>query len=436
MHVRSARWTVPALLLAGALALTVLHGCTETPSPTESAPAARLRPATAAAASQGQWGASYTDAHRRHSHAPPAHRARCCSGGTRAIPSSGIPPARARGLYGWPSPFEIFCSGHTLLPDGRLLAAGGNIDRQSSAWPRWRSSTRRSGAGPPRLRWRRALLPDDYGAARRRGAGGRRHRREGRVVSMPEIWNGSAWRPLTGASLDRAVLPVDVRGAQRQGLLGRARSDLALPERRRHRRVDHGRQTPELPTGSCGSAVMYAPGKILYAGGGDPPTASAEVIDLNQPVAGMAVHRPDGLRPAAHERHPAAPTARCWSPTAPAAPASTTSRPRCTTPSCGIPPPSRWTTHGAGAHGPRTYHSTALLLPDATGAVERQRRGRRRALREQPVVRAGVQSAVPVQPRRHAGRPALDLVGPSALAYGQTVHRTDPGCGDGRSRRR
>ena len=31
-----------------------------------------------------------------------------------------------------------------------------------------------------------------------------------------------------------------------------------------------------------GSAVMYAPGKILYAGGGDPPTSSAEVIDLNQ----------------------------------------------------------------------------------------------------------------------------------------------------------
>lgn len=31
-----------------------------------------------------------------------------------------------------------------------------------------------------------------------------------------------------------------------------------------------------------GSAVMYAPGKILYAGGGDPPTPSAEVIDLNQ----------------------------------------------------------------------------------------------------------------------------------------------------------
>ena len=31
-----------------------------------------------------------------------------------------------------------------------------------------------------------------------------------------------------------------------------------------------------------GSAVMYAPGKILVMGGGDPPTNTAEVIDLNQ----------------------------------------------------------------------------------------------------------------------------------------------------------
>jgi hypothetical protein len=30
-----------------------------------------------------------------------------------------------------------------------------------------------------------------------------------------------------------------------------------------------------------GSAVMYEPGKILYAGGGDPPTRTAEIIDLN-----------------------------------------------------------------------------------------------------------------------------------------------------------
>ena len=37
------------------------------------------------------------------------------------------------------------------------------------------------------------------------------------------------------------------------------------------------------PYRDFGSAVMYAPGKILYVGGGGPATASAEVIDLNDP---------------------------------------------------------------------------------------------------------------------------------------------------------
>jgi HAMP domain-containing protein len=40
-----------------------------------------------------------------------------------------------------------------------------------------------------------------------------------------------------------------------------------------------------VPSRDFGSAVMYAPGKILYVGGGEPATASAEVIDLNHAVA-------------------------------------------------------------------------------------------------------------------------------------------------------
>ena len=35
------------------------------------------------------------------------------------------------------------------------------------------------------------------------------------------------------------------------------------------------------PDRDYGSAVMYAPGKILVMGGGDPPTNTAEVINLN-----------------------------------------------------------------------------------------------------------------------------------------------------------
>jgi hypothetical protein len=113
---------------------------------------------------------------------------------------------------------------------------------------------------------------------------------------------------------------------------------------------------------TMGSAVMYAPGKILYAGGGDPPTASAEVIDLNQPapswrtIARMAYVRrqlnatllADGKvlvtggtsGPGFNDQAGAVHTAELWDPVT-----------------------ETWTTMASEAKN-RTYHSTAMLLPD------------------------------------------------------------------------
>jgi hypothetical protein len=131
-----------------------------------------------------------------------------------------------------------------------------------------------------------------------------------------------------------------------------------------------------------GSAVMYAPGKILYAGGGTDsvysrdtlvaPTASAEVIDLNQSspawrtVPGMAFARRQlnatiladgsvlvtggtsgiGFNNQAGAVH----AAELWNPKT-----------------------ESWTTMASEAHN-RTYHSTAVLLPNgkvlSTGSGE------------------------------------------------------------------
>ena len=58
-----------------------------------------------------------------------------------------------------------------------------------------------------------------------------------------------------------------------------------------------GRGESQFGYRDYGSAVMYADGKILVLGGGDPPTNTAEVIDLNQPsptwrsVAPMSIAR-------------------------------------------------------------------------------------------------------------------------------------------------
>jgi hypothetical protein len=114
---------------------------------------------------------------------------------------------------------------------------------------------------------------------------------------------------------------------------------------------------------TMGSAVMYAPGKILYVGGGDPPTNSAEVIDLNQPspswrsVPGMAFARrqlnatilADGQVLVTHgtsgsgfnDLAGAIRAAELWSPVT-----------------------ESWSTM-AQESSSRAYHSTALLLPDA-----------------------------------------------------------------------
>lgn len=110
-----------------------------------------------------------------------------------------------------------------------------------------------------------------------------------------------------------------------------------------------------------GSAAMYDIGKVLYVGGGDPPTATAEIIDLNQPspawqlTGSMSGPRrqnnvtclPDGTvlctggsAAAGFNTDDGSKTAQLWNPAT-----------------------GTWTTMALEAEY-RGYHSTALLLPD------------------------------------------------------------------------
>jgi uncharacterized protein YraI len=184
------------------------------------------------------------------------------------------------------------------------------------------------------------------------------------VVTIPEVGNGITWRRLTTAGL---AIPSPYYPAM--FLAPNGKVFLAgFPQTSRYLDVSGtGAWTTvadrQVANRTMGSAVMYAPGKVLYVGGGDPPTNSAEVIDLNQSspswrsVPGMAFARrqlnatilADGKVLVTHgtsgsgfnDVASAIRAAELWNPAT-----------------------ETWSTM-AGESRSRTYHSTALLLPDA-----------------------------------------------------------------------
>jgi hypothetical protein len=172
---------------------------------------------------------------------------------------------------------------------------------------------------------------------------------------------------------------------------------------------------------------MYAPGKILYAGGGDPPTASAEVIDLNQAapawrtVPGMAFARrqmnatllADGKvlvtngssGPGFNNLADAVHYAELWNPAT-----------------------ESWTTMAREAT-PRVYHSTALLLPDGRVLSSGSGEGDGVTFAQSELSAEVFSPPYLFNPDgSRAARPAISSA-PTTLAYGQTVSVESPDAG-------
>jgi hypothetical protein len=212
-------------------------------------------------------------------------------------PAAG-PPSTARMIMGVDT--MLFCAGHTLMPDGRLMVSGGHLkDDRGIATTFFFSpdGTPVRGMNMAHGRWYPTVTVLADG--RMLTMGGRDQ--DNLVVTTPEIWeNGDHWAELPGAgNLEIPYYPrnfVDPKN----GLIFYA------SERIDSRWFDVDGSSP---TGrgrwisgpahqfrfnrDYGSAVMYETGKILVVGGGghtawptpDPksatPTATAEIIDLN-----------------------------------------------------------------------------------------------------------------------------------------------------------
>lgn len=179
-----------------------------------------------------------------------------------------------------PSPARLFCAGHALLADGRVLVAGGHISdghglpnitffsATANAWS--------SGTPMARGRW--------YPTSTTMGNGDvvilAGTDEDSVVVRIPEVWSNGSLRQLTGADkalpwYPRSFLAPDgkvfVAGPMVQSKILSVTGGGSWTNGPQHA-FDEGR--------NYGAAVMYDDGKILYAGGAM-TTNTAEVIDLD-----------------------------------------------------------------------------------------------------------------------------------------------------------
>jgi hypothetical protein len=196
----------------------------------------------------------------------------------------------------------LFCAGHVLMPDGRLMVAGGHLQDDRGIATTYFFDQNGS---PQRVgnmnhgRWYPTLTVLPNGEVL--SMAGRNE--SGTVIRVPEIWEGNQWNELPGANGGAAdEIPYYPRNfVAPNGLVFYAGERVSS----RWFDVDGtgaggGRgQWTDGPNHvwpfnrDYGTAVMYEPGKILYAGGGghtgwptpdaksNTPTAIAEVIDLN-----------------------------------------------------------------------------------------------------------------------------------------------------------
>ena len=184
-----------------------------------------------------------------------------------------------------PAGYNIFCSGLTLLADGKLFVGGGHIsnkvglndasiyDPQTNTWARqpdmnagrWYPTTTTLANGSV------LVVSGDVDTT----VG---------VNRLPQVWTSGAWRDLTTAQISLPLYPFMFLAPD-----GRVFNAGPQQTSRYLNTSGTGAWTNGATTAlggfrSYGSAVMYEPGKVLMVGGNDPPRGSAEKIDLNLPV--------------------------------------------------------------------------------------------------------------------------------------------------------
>lgn len=180
---------------------------------------------------------------------------------------------------------NLFCAGHSYLADGRLLIMGGHeetngdgsvdtniFDSNQGPNGQWINAAPMS-AG----RWYPSscsLANGDVLTVAGLGHVGN--------PQFPEVWkaDGTGWRMLSSAELNLPYYPfLHLAPDGRVFVSGTTRRSFYL-DTSGTGAWSTGPDQNFVSSRVEGTAVMYGEGRVLVMGGGDPPTATAEVIDL------------------------------------------------------------------------------------------------------------------------------------------------------------
>lgn len=265
-----------------------------------------------------------------------------------------------------PAGYNIFCGGHSYTADGKILVTGGHIvSNFGYAHAILFNPTNLSWSAVPDMwqgRWypTNTTLPSGDIVV----LSGTMDPASG-LNPMPEIWHHdtNTWQQLFSAQL---VIPYYPRVfVAPSGKLFVAGSD---PTTRYLDTTGSGTWTVVGNTNfnssrDYGTAVQYAPGKILLVGGGDPPTATAEVIDLNATTPAWT-YTAAMAQPRRQTNGTILPDGTVLVTGGSSAGGFDTNTSPVLTPELWNPATGAWTKMASSTIY-RGYHSTALLLPDA-----------------------------------------------------------------------
>jgi fibronectin type 3 domain-containing protein len=177
--------------------------------------------------------------------------------------------------------YQEFCSSMNFLADGRLFIMGGHNTQDGDGLPFAtiydsfsNSYTRTPSMNNGRWYPSSVVMPNNDVVVMSGSYGGYSNN------DLPQVFNGTSWRDLTSARMALPLYP-DILMAPngKVFLLGPDQATRYLDTSGTGSWSFVANRT--FPNRDYGSYCFYDNGKVFYAGGGDPPTNTAEVIDLN-----------------------------------------------------------------------------------------------------------------------------------------------------------